>query len=473
MTAKIYYDRIEDAIERNRPRIAEVRERLEKAGVKYVMSAWIDLHGIPKSKPVPMSDIEALCLGKGPQFAVHSVSFVPELSPADADQIMIPDLDAVYVCPWDTTMAIIFADLYWEGAPYKVCPRQALKRAIQAAADDGFTGYAGVEPEFIVMKYDADGQPVKAFDDDPAEGIRPRRQAFGYDVEYSINAMSFLGELIDILEDLGWNLHDVVAEGAYSQFELDFHYTHLLEMADRLVFLRILLKEIAKKHGMFVTFMPKPTIGDWRSGAHINLSIVRTDAPGQNIFGDSDGWSDASRHAVGGLMKHAEAITAITCPTVNSYNGLVPRVGGLEGGTVTWAPTNITFGFNNRSAQFRLPQSRYCIENRACDMTMNVYLGLAIHLSAALEGIREQIEPGDPSDFDLYALNDTQLAERGIRRLPRNLFAAVQALREDDLAIEVMGPVMHNSYLEYKTDEWERYHQAVTDWEVQEYLRLY
>ncbi len=473
MAEKIYYDRIEDAIDRNRPRIDEVRERLEKAGVKYVMSAWIDLHGIPKSKPVPMSDIEALCLGKGPQFAVHSVSFVPELSPADADQIMIPDLDAVYVCPWDTTMAIIFADLYWEGAPYKVCPRQALKRAIQAAADDGFTGYAGVEPEFIVMKYDAAGQPVKAFDDDPAEGIRPRRQAFGYDVEYSINAMSFLGELIDILEDLGWNLHDVVAEGAYSQFELDFHYTHLLEMADRLVFLRILLKEIAKKHGMFVTFMPKPTIGDWRSGAHINLSIVRTDAPGQNIFGDSDGWSDASRHAVGGLMKHAEAITAITCPTVNSYNGLVPRVGGLEGGTVTWAPTNITFGFNNRSAQFRLPQSRYCIENRACDMTMNVYLGLAIHLSAALEGIREQIEPGDPSDFDLYALNDTQLAERGIRRLPRNLFAAVQALREDDLAIEVMGPVMHNSYLEYKTDEWERYHQAVTDWEVQEYLRLY
>ena len=473
MTAKIYYDRIEDAIERNRPRIAEVRERLEKAGVKYVMSAWIDLHGIPKSKPVPMSDFEALCLGKGPQFAVHSVSFVPELSPADADQIMIPDLDAVYVCPWDTTMAIIFADLYWEGAPYNVCPRQALKRAIQAAADEGFAGYAGVEPEFIVMKYDADGQPVKAFDDDPAEGIRPRRQAFGYDVEYSINAMSFLGELIDILEDLGWNLHDVVAEGAYSQFELDFHYTHLLEMADRLVFLRILLKEIAKKHGMFVTFMPKPTIGDWRSGAHINLSLQRLDAPGDNIFGDSGGWSQASRHAVGGLMKHAEAITAITCPTVNSYNGLVPRVGGFEGGTVTWAPTNITFGFNNRSAQFRLPQSRYCIENRACDMTMNVYLGLAIHLSAALQGIREQIEPGDPSDFDLYALNDTQLAERGIRRLPRNLFAAVQALREDDLAIEVMGPVMHNSYLEYKTDEWERYHQAVTDWEVQEYLRLY
>ena len=473
MAERIYYDRIEDAIDRNRPRVAEVRERLEDAGVKYVMSAWIDLHGIPKTKPVPMSDFEALCLGKGPQFAVHSVSFVPELSPADADQIMIPDLGAVYVCPWDTTMAIIFADLYWEGAPYNVCPRQALRRAVQAAADDGYVGYAGVEPEFIVMKYDAAGQPVKAFDDDPAEGLRPRRQAFGYDVEYSINAMSFLGELIDILQDLGFNLHDVVAEGAYSQFELDFHYTHMLEMADRFAFLRILLKEIAKKHGMFVTFMPKPTIGDWRSGAHINLSLQRLDAPGDNIFADGDGWSQASRHAVGGLMKHAEAITAITCPTVNSYNGLVPRVGGFEGGTVTWAPTNITYGFNNRSAQFRLPQSRYCIENRACDMTMNVYLGLAMHLSAALEGMRDKIEPGDPSDFDLYELSDSQLAERGIRRLPRNLYAAAEALRADELAIEVMGPVMHNSYLEYKTDEWERYHQAVTDWEVQEYLRLY
>ncbi len=124
---KIYYEKIEDAIERNRPRIPEVKERLEKAGVKYLLSSWIDLHGIPKTKPVPMSDLEALCLGEGPQFAVHSVSFVPELSPADSDQIMVPDLDAVYICPWDNSMAVIFADLYWVGAPYNVCPRQALQ----------------------------------------------------------------------------------------------------------------------------------------------------------------------------------------------------------------------------------------------------------------------------------------------------------------------------------------------------------
>jgi len=471
MTA--YVETFSDALPTSE-RIAEVRKQLEDAGVKYVLSSWIDLHGIPKTKPVPISDFELLCMGKGPQFAVHSISYVPELSPADSDQVMVPDLDAVYICLWDKSMAIIFADLFWEDKPYNLCPRQALKRAIRDGEKAGYVGYAGIEPEFIAMRYDDNGKPVKAIDDDPENGLRPRRQAFGYDVEYSIDSMPFLKDMIDILEEMGWNLHDVVAEGAYSQFELDFHYTDLLEMADRLVFLRILLKEIAKEHGMFITFMPKPTTGDWRSGAHINLSLQSVNKPGVNLFGDTEnGWSDASRYAVGGLMAHAEALTAITCPTVNSYNGLVPRVGGFEGGTVTWAPTNITYGYNNRSAQFRLPQSRYCIENRAADMCMNVYLGLAMSLSAVIKGIANKMEPGPPTDRDLYSMTDEEFKELGIRRLPRNLMIATQALSEDDLAEEVMGTVMRNSYLAYKNDEWERYHQAVTDWEVQEYLRLY
>jgi glutamine synthetase len=471
MTA--YVENFADALP-SKKRMAEVRKQLEDAGVKYVLSSWIDLFGIPKTKPVPMSDFEQLCQGKGPQFAVHSISFVPELSPADSDQVMVPDLDAVYICPWDKSMAIIFADLFWEDKPYNVCPRQALKRAIRDAEQAGYVGYAGIEPEFIAMCYDDDGNPVKAIDDDPLNGLRPRRQAFGYDVEQSIDSMPFLKDMIDILEEMGWNMHDVVAEGAYSQFELDFHYTDLLEMADRLVFLRILLKEIAKKHDMFITFMPKPTTGDWRSGAHINLSLQSVDNPGVNLFGsEENGWTDEARHAVGGLMTHAEALTAITCPTVNSYNGLVPRVGGFEGGTVTWAPTNITYGYNNRSAQFRLPQSRYCIENRAADMCMNVYLGLAMSLTAVVKGITNKIDPGPPTDRDLYSMTDEEFEVAGIRRLPRNLMVATEALRGDDLAIQVMGPVMHKSYLAYKADEWERYHQTVTDWEVAEYLRLF
>ena len=456
-------------------RVAEARARLEKAGVKYVLSCWIDLLGVPKTKPVPMSDFELLCAGKGPQFAVHSVSFVPELGPADPDQIPIPDLDSLEICPWDRTLALVFADLYWENAPYMVCPRNALKRQIRNAEEAGYTFHAGVEPEFIVMRW-KDGQPVKAFDDDPheGEGLRPRRQAFGYDVEYSVDSMGFLGEMIDIIEGLGWNLHDVVAEGGYSQFELDFHYTDILAMADRFTFLRIILKEIAKKHGLFVTFMPKPTTGDWRSGAHINHSVQLVEKPGVNIFGDADGgWDDTVYHAVGGLLRHGGALTAITCSTVNSYNGLVPRVGGFEGGTVTWAPTHMTYGMNNRSAMLRLPQSRFCVENRAADMCMNAYLAMAMTTAATVEGLEARYDPGKPLNRDLYAMSEEELAASGAQRLPRHLLEAIEILRGDELAAEVLGETMLNSYLRYKLDEWERYHQTVTDWEVQEYLRLY
>jgi glutamine synthetase len=483
----------------DRDRVADVKRELQEAGVKYVYSVWIDLLGQPKTKPVPIADFELLCAGKGPQFAVHSVSFVPELSPADSDQIPIPDLDTLVICPWDRTSAWMFADLWWEDKPYNLCPRGRMKRTLQKAAEAGYAIMAGVEPEFYVMRW-MDGKPQKAFDNDPlpGQGLRPRRQAFGYDVEYSIDSMGFLGELIDILQGLGWSLHDVVAEGGYSQFELDFHYTNALGMADRLVFLRVLLKEISKRHGMFVTFMPKPTIGDWRSGAHMNTSMQPIAEPGVNLFegqrsaaagggsgasgsalhwrardNDPKGWADAAYHAIGGLLRHGGALTAIACSTVNSYNGLVPRVGGFEGGTVTWAPTHMTYGYNNRSAMLRLPQSRFCIENRAADMCMNPYLGLGMTAAAMVEGVVSKHDPGPPLNRDLYSMSEADLAAAGARRLPRNLLEALETLKDDALAKEVLGEGMLRSFLRYKLDEWERYHQTVTDWEVQEYLRLF
>ncbi|HIF35552.1 MAG TPA: glutamine synthetase, partial [Candidatus Thioglobus sp.] len=352
---KIYHTKMADALP-SKKRVAEEKARLEKAGVKYILSCWIDMLGIPKTKPIPMKEFEALCAGKGPQFAVHSVSFVPELGPNDSDQIPVPDLDSLMICPWDKTCVWVFSDLWWEDEPYNLCPRQTLKRAVQNADDAGYKAFCGIEPEFIALRWE-DGQPVKAIDDDPlpGEGLRPRRQAFGYDVEYSIDSMEFLKELIDTVNELGWDMKDVVCEGAYSQFELDFTYTDILQMADRLVFLRVLLKEVAKKYGMFITFMPKPTIGDWRSGAHINFSMTST-SDNRNVFEGKNGkFSGLAYHAVGGLLKHGTEITAIACSTVNSYNGLVPRVGGFEGGVHTWAPTQMAYGDNNRSCMLRLP----------------------------------------------------------------------------------------------------------------------
>ena len=471
--ANIYPTLMSEALP-NKKRVNEVKVKLEKEGVKYILSCWIDLLGIPKTKPIPISEFELLCAGKGPQFAVHSISFVPELGPNDSDQIPVPDLDSLMICPWDKTCAWVFSDLWWEDKPYNLCPRQTLKRAVKNAEDSGYRAFCGIEPEFIAMRWE-NGQPVKAIDDDPlpGEGVRPRRQAFGYDVEYSIDSMEFLGEMIDTLNELGWGLKDVVCEGAYSQFELDFTYTNVLQMADRLVFLRVLLKEIAKNHGMFITFMPKPTIGDWRSGAHINFSLTST-ANSKNIFEGKNGkFSDAAYHAVGGLIKHGSEITAVACSTVNSYNGLVPVVGGFEGGVHTWAPTQMAYGDNNRSCMLRLPQNRFCIENRAADMCMNPYLSLALTTTASIDGIKNKIDPGKPLNVNLYTLSPEEIKASKIKSLPRNLLEAIEKLQHDDFAKEVLGESMLNQFFAYKMDEWDRYHQAVSDWEVTEYLRLY
>jgi glutamine synthetase len=457
-------------------RVAEARAALEEAGVKYVFSCWIDLLGVPKTKPIPLSEWEALTCGEGPQFAVHSVSMVPELGPADPDQIMIPDLDSLVVCPWDSRYAWVFADLFFEGRPYDVCPRQALKRQVRKAADAGYVFYAGFEPEFIVMRYGPDGHVMKAFDDGSGDDGRAplKRQPYGYDAEYSLDAMPFLGELIDVFDRLGWSLKNVVCEGAYSQFELDFGYTDAVGSADRLTFLRVLLKEVAKQHGLFVTYMAKPMQGDWRSGAHINHSVQALDRPGVNLFAVEDsGWGDAAYHALAGIMRHGEALTSIACPTVNSYKGLIGRAREFEGGTVTWAPTHICYGHNNRSAMLRLPQTRKAIENRACDMTVNAYLALALTAAASLEGLTEQLDPGPPVDKALYDMTEEELAGAGARPLPDNLFEAIAAFDKDALAREVLGPTMHDSYSRYKHDEWSRYHEHVSDWETREYLRFF
>ena len=475
MEANLFPATMEEAMPSD-ARIKEAKARLDEAGVKFILSCWIDLLGSTKTKPIPVSELESLCKGKGPQFAVHSVTMVPELGPADSDQIPIPDLDSLVVCPWNHELAIVFADLFWEGKPYNVCPRLALRRQMQQAADAGYKFYAGMEPEFIVLAYDENNQPDKAIDDDPepGKGLRPRRQAFGYDLEYSLDSMGFLGTIVQHLDELGWGLKNVVCEGAYSQFELDFHYTDLLGCADRMTFLRILLKEVAKEHGMFVTYMPKPMKGDWRNGAHINHSVQALDRPGVNLYeSERGGWSDLAYTSIGGLIKHGEALTSLVCPTVNSYKGLVGRTRDLEGGTVTWAPTHMTYGTNNRSAMLRLPQPRFAIENRASDMTQNFYLGLAMTCAASLEGMLEKIDPGKPWDKALYDSTPEELAAAGVRPLPATLLEAIQGFDADSLAMDMLGPVMHGLYSRHKHDEWERYHAEVSEWEVREYLRFF
>lgn len=452
------------------------RDRLEAAGVEYVFSCWIDFLGLPKTKPVPISEFEDLFAGKGPQFATHSVTMHPHLGPADPDQIPLADLDSVRICPWDPTIAWVMADLYWKGEEYDVCPRLALKRQVAAAADRGYEFLAGFEPEFIVLRWE-DGTPVKAFGgyDEHKIGDEPvRRQPFGYDVEHTLEGMGFLDDVAKAMKSLDWGLSNVVAEGAYSQFELDFGPSDAVDAADRMVLLRVMLKEIAKRHGLFVTYMPKPAAGDWRSGAHLNHSITVLGDNSKNIYEAEDGdWSNEAFGAVGGVIRHGGAITAITCPTVNSYKGLIGRPSDLEGGTLSWAPTHMCYGYNNRSAMIRLPQTRKAIENRASDMCVNPYLALALTMAAAMEGIEEGLDAGDPVEVPLYDLTEDEIAARSIERLPRNLYEAATALEQDRLARETLGETMHRLSVQARLDDWYRFSEHVTEWEQAEYLQLY
>lgn len=457
----------------SKEQVTQVQRQLEEAGVKYLFSCWIDILGVPKTKPVPVSELSVLCAGKGPQFAVHSVTPFPELGPSDPDQIAIPDLSSVVICPWDRTVAWVFADLFLRDKPYNVCPRMALKRQVQLAAQSGYAFYAGFEPEFMVMRYDAEGRARKAFDSDPQLGLRPRRQAFGYDAEFSLDAMPFLGEVTKMMEGLGWNMKNVVCEGAYSQFELDFDYADVVAMADRFTFLRVMLKEVAKKNGLFVTYMPKPTQGDWRNGAHINFSAQRIGRAGNAFEAEDGGWSEVAMNALAGVITHGAALTAVACSTVNSYKGLLGRAKGLEGGTLTWAPTHICYGRNNRSAMLRLPQARRAIEDRAADMCQNPYLSLAIVMAASLEGIQQKSSPGQPIERSLYDVTDEELAEMRIQPLPGTLIDAVRAFDADTLAKETLGPTMHTLFSRHKHAEWGRYHEHVSEWEQKEYMRFF
>src|SRR5262249_15896626 len=188
--------------------------------------------------------------------------------------------------------------------------------------------------------------------------------------------------------------------------------------------------------------------------------------------GEKDGWSKTVFNAVGGVMKHGAALTAVACPTVNSYKGLIARAREFEGGTVTWAPTHITYGFNNRSAMLRLPQARYAVENRAVDMCVNPYLALAMTCAASLDGIPEAIDPGPPLNKSLYELTAEDRERYQVKRLPRTLAEAIDAFAGDALARAVFGDTMHALYVKHKEDEWGRFHETITEWEQREYLRL-
>ena len=272
----------------------------------------------------------------------------------------------------------------------------------------------------------------------------------------------------------GWDVYSFDHEDANGQFETDFAYTDALTMSDRLTFFRLMTKEIARQHGYFASFMPKPFANKTGSGAHYNMSLADIQT-GRNLFEAADDprgchLSTLGYQFIAGVLRHAKAICAVTCPTVNSYKRLI-RKGSLSG--FTWAPVYICYGNNNRTNMLRIPLAGGRVECRAADISTNLYLGAAMILAAGLEGIQQALDPGDPHTENMYNYTLPELDALGIALLPRTLQEAIDAFERDPLSEAVMGPLMYRTYVDFKRQEWEEYHTHISDWEYQRYLKFF
>jgi glutamine synthetase len=333
----------------------------------------------------------------------------------------------------------------------------------------GLTFNLGIETEFFLFRDSEDGgfEPISARD----TLAKPC-----YDPRGLMDNMPIVGELVEAMNAMGWDVYSFDHEDANGQFETDFTYTDALGMADRLVFFRLMANEIARKHGGFASFMPKPSANRTGSGAHYNMSLADRET-GRNLFDPANGEdpygcgvTQMAYHFIAGVMKHAKAISAVIAPTVNSYKRLV-RKGSMSGST--WAPVFVCYGNNNRTNMLRIPSQGGRVECRAADIACNPYLGAAMMLAAGLEGIREAMDPGNPHRENMYNYTDQQVREMDIELLPQNLGEAIDAFEADPLSREVFGDAMFDSFVSFKRQEWTEYHTHVSDWELQRYLKFF
>ncbi|HEY9630692.1 MAG TPA: type III glutamate--ammonia ligase [Coleofasciculaceae cyanobacterium] len=447
------------------PELEALKQSLQDQGVKYALASFVDIHGMCKAKAVPLSHLGQMMAGSE-LFTGAALDGVPQ-DVSDEEVSARPDPDSATVLPWNPQIAWFASDLYLKGKPFEACCRSILKHVLAEAAEMGFTFNLGIETEFFILKETAEGKAVPVSDRDTL--AKPC-----YDVQGLLDNYAWVSEIVEAMNSMGWDVYSFDHEDGNGQFETDFAYCDALKMADRFTFFRLMVKEIARKHGYFATFMPKPFVDRTGSGAHYNMSLADRQT-GTNLFVESDdprgcGLSKLGYQFIAGVLKHAPAICAVIAPTVNSYKRLVPR-GSMSG--FTWAPVYICYGNNNRTNMLRIPLGGGRVECRAADISSNLYLGAAMMLAAGLEGIREQLDPEEPHTENMYNHSLKELAQMGIQFLPRNLGEAIAAFSTDPLSERVMGSLMYQTYVDFKSQEWQEYHSHVSDWELQRYLKFF
>ncbi|WP_287156131.1 type I glutamate--ammonia ligase [Chloroflexus sp.] len=440
------------------PRTA-LLHRVEADQVAFINLQFTDVLGIGKTVTIPVEELPD-ALDHGVWFDGSSIEGFARM--VESDMYLVPDISTYAVVPWDqhqgvTTARLICSVYTPDGKPFAGDPRNVLRRMLDQAAAAGYRFMVAPELEFFLFKTDPNGNILE-----------PHDKASYFDISTDL-ATHIRRQMARTLQAMGIAVEAVHHEVAPGQHEIDLRYADALQSADHLVTARVALKAVAQMNGLHATFMPKPIAGVNGSGMHVHQSLLDRDT-GKNLFADPDdpyGLSALARHFIAGLLAHARGMCALLAPLVNSYKRLVP---GFE------APVYISWGRTNRSALVRVPRitaGRYQatrIELRCPDPACNPYLAYTAMLAAGLDGIRRKLPLRDATEEDLFHVDPRA---RGLTTLPTSLGSALEALREDEVILEAIGPSIAERFLDARQQEWESYRAYVSQWEIERYLAIF
>ena len=441
----------------------DIRDELRRLGVRSLLLQFTDLLGVNKAVEVPATHFERALAG---QTIFDGSALEGFARTEEADALLVPDLDTFRVFSWgpglegtarDPTdlVARLVCDIrYPDGRPFEGCPRTALKRQLELARKAGFTTQISFEVEFFI--FESGGPPTRTADTGSYFDLQPMDRG-----ERTRRAITTALEDMRLAPE---SLHHEVAPG---QHEIDLAPADALTAADDLATLRVVVRNVALRHGLLATFMPKPLFGWSGSGLHTHQTLF---ADGQNAFRDPASpleLSATGRWYIGGLLRHARGYCAVTNPLVNSYKRLI---GGFE------APVNVTWSTQNVSPLVRVPAGRGDLvrcENRLPDPAANPYLALVVQLAAGLDGIHERTDPGDPVNKNIARMSFRERRKYRIDDLPRDLHEALDYLEKDRVIRDALGEHIYERYVDAKREEWEEYIGRVSAWEVERYMGHY
>jgi len=437
----------------------DIQRLAKEENVKFIRLQFTDILGTIKNVEIPISQLEK-ALDNKLMFDGSSIEGFVRIE--ESDMLLYPDLSTWVVFPWTAEkgkVARLICDIYTpEGKPFEGDPRNNLRRVLKEMEELGFTNFnLGPEPEFFLFKLDQNGEPTLELND----------QGGYFDLAPTDLGENCRRDIVLELEEMGFEIEASHHEVAPGQHEIDFKYADALTACDQIQTFKLVVKTIARKHGLHATFMPKPLFGVNGSGMHMNLSLFTN---GQNAFYEPTGdleMSDTARQFIAGILKHAPSFTAVTNPTVNSYKRLVP---GYE------APCYVAWSARNRSPLIRIPASRGLstrVEVRSVDPAANPYLAMAVLLKAGLDGIKNKLTPPAPVDRNIYVMSKEERIEEGIIDLPATLAQALDQLKANEVIVSGLGEHIFEHFVEAKEIEWDMFRTVVHQWERDQYMSMY